>query len=703
MPVLCSRLMLCALCLGVMLCGSGLAAEFSLNRGTLSCDNRPILKNIPRGFALVDDPTGAGVFLRFTAGNMSSFQQTQLGIIEGLRRFTSAHRYEPFWMNPLTGKTAAEVKPETQWLMAETELGDIVQLVPLLDNVFRFSLGGSPTGLVLTGETNDPFTIGKGGVAVFVSVGRDPYKMAAAGARAVIKRLGTGKLRSEKPVPDFADYFGWCTWDAFYREVSADKVRSGLESFVAGGVEPRFMILDDGWQDYKRMPTGEERLVSLGANRRFGGDLTPTVRLAKEQFKIRFFIVWQTLNGYWGGVDGKSFPEYDVRDVPRLFGPGIMSQMPEMNVKHWGPLVGVVSAEKSGKFLSDYHQRMKAQGVDGVKVDSQALIEGVALGQGGRVALSHAYRVALEESVVANFNGRLINCMSNGMETYYDAPQSTLIRTSIDFWPRRPETHGLHIYCNALMGVWFGEFMQPDWDMFQSGHQMGSFHAAGRAVSGGPVYVSDKPDAHDFKLLKKLVLSDGSVLRADNIGRPTRDCLFADVLHEPVLLKVFNYNRDCAVIGVFNANYHPAEDARVTIAGTVSPSDAPDLAGEEFVAFAHQANRVWRCKLTDREPIKLAEGDWEIVSFAPIDRGVAVLGLADKLNSTGAVTEKIWTDEGACKVTLRDGGEFIAWTEKSPKAVEAGSKAVEFNYDASTGRLSVTLPATGPQTITLRW
>ncbi len=172
---------------------------------------------------------------------------------------------------------------------------------------------------------------------------------------------------------------------------------------------------------------------------------------------------------------------------------------------------------------------MKAQGVDGVKVDSQATIEGVATGLGGRVALTRAYRQALEESVVKNFNGRLINCMANGMETYYGSPLTTLIRTSTDFWPLRPETHGLHLYTNAQVGVWFGQFMQPDWDMFQSAHAMGSFHAAGRAVSGGPVYVSDKPDAHDFKLLKKLVLSDGSLLRADNVGRPTRDCLFADV------------------------------------------------------------------------------------------------------------------------------------------------------------------------------
>jgi raffinose synthase len=353
--------------------------------------------------------------------------------------------------------------------------------------------------------------------------------------------------------------------------------------------------------------------------------------------------------------------------------------------------------------MDDYHRRLQAQGVDGVKVDNQAVIESLASGQGGRVTLTRAYREALETSVAAHFAGRLINCMSNGMETYYGSPRSTLIRTSIDFWPTRPETHGAHLYCNAQVGVWFGEFMQPDWDMFQSGHVMGPFHAAGRAVSGGPVYVSDKIDGHNFGVLRKLVLSDGTVLRADRPGRPTRDCLFVDVTREPVLLKIFNYNRDCAVIGLFNANYHAAEAARVTIAGAGSPMDAPDLAGDEFAGFAQQANRVWHCRRTDREPVQLAEGGWEIVSYAPVDRGVAVLGLADKLNSTGAITTKGWNADGTFAVTLRDGGEFTAWTERPPRALEAEGRAVAFRHDAATGRLSATLPATGPKTVLLRW
>jgi raffinose synthase len=187
------------------------------------------------------------------------------------------------------------------------------------------------------------------------------------------------------------------------------------------------------------------------------------------------------------------------------------------------------------------------------------------------------------------------------------------------------------------------------------------------------------------------------------VGRPTRDCLFADVSRDPVLLKVFNYNHDCAVIGVFSANYHQKESDRRTLQGTVSPLDAPDLKGEEFAAFAHQGNRVWRCKRTGHESVRLAEGKWEIVSFAPLDHGVAVLGLADKLNSCGAVMNKKWNNDGSYTIILRDGGQFVAWTEKPPQVVLCDGNPVAFEHEATSGRLSATLPVSGKQTLTLRW
>jgi raffinose synthase len=43
------------------------------------------------------------------------------------------------------------------------------------------------------------------------------------------------------------------------------------------------------------------------------------------------------------------------------------------------------------------------------------------------------------------------------------------------------------------------------------------------------IYVSDKLGDHDFELLHRLVLPDGTTLRCRLPGRPTPDCLMRDV------------------------------------------------------------------------------------------------------------------------------------------------------------------------------
>jgi hypothetical protein len=165
------------------------AAKFVLQDGTLSLEGRAVLKQVPDALAVVDDPTGAGVFLRFTDRNAGSELRTPVGVIDGMKRFTSCRRDEPWWMLPATGTTSSDVQMETQWLLAETESGECVMLVPLMDGPFVFTLCGDPRGLWLTGETASGSVKGTGGVAMFVSVGRDPYAMADAGAKAVMTHL----------------------------------------------------------------------------------------------------------------------------------------------------------------------------------------------------------------------------------------------------------------------------------------------------------------------------------------------------------------------------------------------------------------------------------------------------------------------------------------------------------------------------------
>ena len=75
----------------------------------------------------------------------------------------------------------------------------------------------------------------------------------------ILKRtVGMKKKRNRGLGPSFTDYFGWCTWDSFYTDLSSNRVLSGLQSFKSTGVVPRFLILDDGWQ------VGEMSLCSAG-------------------------------------------------------------------------------------------------------------------------------------------------------------------------------------------------------------------------------------------------------------------------------------------------------------------------------------------------------------------------------------------------------------------------------------------------------
>ena len=116
-----------------------------------------------------------------------------------------------------------------------------------------------------------------------------------------------------------------------------------------------------------------------------------------------------------------------------------------------------------------------------------------------------------------------------------------------DFWCTTSSgdwLQGCHMVHCAYNSLWMGNFIQPDWDMFQSTHSCATFHAASRAISGGPIYVSDTVGNHNFELLKTLVLPDGSILRCEYYALPTRDCLFEDPLHNgKTMLKIWNLNK----------------------------------------------------------------------------------------------------------------------------------------------------------------
>lgn len=502
-------------------------------------------------------------------------------------------------------------------------------------------------------------------------------------------------------------------------------IEEGLKSLCEGGAPPRFLIIDDGWQEtvngFKEVDEAfieqtvfAERLIDLTENDKFRGEtcknLGDHVKKIKEHYGVKYVYIWHALHGYWGGVltTPDAMKKYNPQLVYPVQSPGNVANLRDIamdSLEKFG--VGIIDPAMIYDFYNDQHSYLSSVGVDGVKVDVQNVMETLGKGFGGRVALTQKYQQALEESIARNFKGNnLICCMSHNTDSIFSSLKSAVARASEDFMPREPTMQTLHIATVAFNSLLLGEIFIPDWDMFHSKHESAEFHGAARALSGGGVYVSDKPGMHDFSVLKKLVLPDGLILRTKHAGRPTRDCLFNDpVMDGKSLLKIWNLNKFSGVIGVFNCQgagnwtYPVKENAHVPttvcITGDLSPSDVElleEIAGDDWngetAVFAfnscslsrlqkHQTMEVslstMTCKIYTIALIKVFGG---FVQFAP-------LGLVNMYNSGGAL-ENV-TSTGDCseitiQIQCRGPGRFGAYSATRPEICSVDEHEVEFKH-----------------------
>ncbi|CAM9946259.1 unnamed protein product, partial [Phaeothamnion confervicola] len=274
-------------------------------------------------------------------------------------------------------------------------------------------------------------------------------------------------------------------------------------------------------------------------------------------------------------------------------------------------------------------------------------------------------------------------------------------------------------------------------------------HAASRAISGGPVYISDRPGEHNVDILRRIVLDDGSILRPVSNALPTLDGLFSDPQRTPgSLLSVWNENptRGHGVIGVFNIYgsawnqgrriYTPVPGAASAAKEAAAASAAAAAAagtGEEAAAaeggerdhyaiYLHNSRRLSVGKLDDAMEVELPAGSFEVAAvsrvreIAPASGGGSAIawasvGLADMFNAGGAImSEDVRSvtsghhDGGGGAVSVssvvRGSGLFLAVCSRAPSWVELDGRPVPFwhHFGAGTaddgiGRLEVDLPA----------
>ncbi|MQL78327.1 hypothetical protein Taro_010769 [Colocasia esculenta] len=574
--------------------------------------------------------------------------------------------------------------------------------------------------------------------------------------RAVERHLKTFSHREKKKMPDMINWFGWCTWDAFYTDVTAEGVRQGLQSFEKGGIPPKFVIIDDGWQSVGMDATGlatkavntanfANRLTHIKENYKFQKNgkeghreedpalgLAHIVTEAKERHNLKYVYAWHAITGYWGGVRPgvTEMEHYESKMTYPISSPGVQSNEPcdAFNCIATNGL-GLVNPEKVFNFFNELHSYLASTGIDGVKVDVQNILETLGAGHGGRVKLARKYQQALEASIAKNFpdNG-IISCMSHSTDGLYSAKSTAVIRASDDFLPKDPASHTIHIASVAYNAVFLGELMQPDWDMFHllfirafilwpsTMQQLELWEAVQFMLETTLSKCSDKPGNHDFNLLKKLVLPDGSILRAKLPGRPTRDCLFSDPARDgKSLLKIWNLNDHCGVVGVFNCQgagwcrfgkknlIHDEQPG--TITAFIRSKDVDYLPrivdngwNGDTVVYSHLGGEVVYLPHNVSLPVTLRPREYEVFTVVPVKKlsngtSFAPVGLIKMFNSGGSIKELKHESARAATVEIkaRGCGTFRAYSSTEPKRIMVDNTEVPFTYDEQRAFITLEL------------
>ncbi|XP_042435832.1 stachyose synthase-like [Zingiber officinale] len=462
------------------------------------------------------------------------------------------------------------------------------------------------------------------------------------------------------------------------------------------------------------------------------GGLGGLIKDLKAKFKgLEDVYVWQALCGAWGGVRPGS-THLDAKLVPGKLSPGLAGTMGDLAVdKILEGGIGLVNPAQAGELYDSMHSYLAGAGVTGVKVDVIHTLEYVSEEYGGRVELAKAYYDGLSKSISKNFNGTgIISSMQQCNDFFFLGTwQVNMGRTGDDFWFEDPNgdpmgvywLQGAHMINNSFNSLWMGQFMQPDWDMFQSDHACGEFHAAARAICGGPVYVSDAVGSHDFDLIRKLVFNDGTIPKCVHYALPTRDCLFANPLFdEKTALKIWNLNKFGGVIGAFNCQgcgWNP-EEKRVKgysrcykpITGTVHVADVEwdqveactELGeAEEYAVYQHKAKKLILMALnSDVICFTLQPSSFELFSFAPVkkvgtDVEFAAIGLVNMFNCGGTLLEvEVDADAVAVKVKVKvkGGGDLLVYSSRKPRGCCLNGVLVGFKYYVEDGKMMVEVP-----------
>lgn len=501
----------------------------------------------------------------------------------------------------------------------------------------------------------------------------------------------TLRLRYQKKYPEPFEYLGWCTWEEYKKDIDAQLLAREIDKLKHLDLPIRFVIIDDGHLCSRSQKGIKNQLTSFSANPKFPKGFSSLLKM-RNPSSIRWMGLWKNFNGYWGGFS----PEND-------FGKEINACL--QTIEKSGYTMPKNDLRSIEKVYDAYLGCSAKEGFDFLKVDWQAANLHMQ-----RYSGNAAKGAFLTSRVVDNishkyYSDAMINCMAMNNAVLQNTYYTNVTRTSIDYKLNNlfmAKEHLLQAYHNAL-------YMCPtiwgDHDMFHSSDKVcGKTMAISKALSGGPVYLSDAPEEINSELVTPLCYQDGTIIRPLAPATVSQRSAFTSPLVDrvPYYVSAPLSNKVSAV-----AAYNLTVDS-TTVYGSIDYSDycmtgtlmQPyqgqwDIPTEGL--FVYDCNLHTGCAIgKSKYTFVLTNFEDKLFFLIPIHQGWAIIGRTDKYLAPATITQADYSAE-SITVTLAESGTFDFWMQEgTPFAedmtfVQLGNGIWRANIPADTSKKQVTI------------
>ena len=463
------------------------------------------------------------------------------------------------------------------------------------------------------------------------------------------KEISALQKRSDKDYFEAFKYLGWCSWEHYHFDIDETKMLNDLDGIEASGLPIRYVLIDDG-----HLANKNRQLTSFVPDKERFPDGWKNIMARKKENKVKWMGLWYNFCGYWMGISPENdFPE-KIKQSLYLYN---------------GSMLPGKEKENIGAFYQYYVGTLKDYGFDFLKIDNQSFLLPLYMGNTEVIRQAKACNLALEEQT-HNQQVGLMNCMAQNILNIDHTLYSGVTRVSIDYKKydeNMAKSHLFQSYTNTLLQ---GQTVWPDHDMFHSCDTVcGSLMARSKALSGGPVYLSDSPADFIKENILPLIDEEGKLFRPEAPAIPTPESVITNPLQDGKAYRVFAPTGDEAVSLIcYNLNtspqYHNVQAMiskadyllRETMTEKASPKDQRII----LYDWAKQA----ATELTTDKQIILEGFTDQLYHLCPVANGWAVIGVQEKFLSPSTVriltrndkqltldvlcpgTVKVWVESG---------------------------------------------------------